>query len=67
MINYVKNKVEIVCDNCDTESFEADTLEEAIERMEVDGWDSYYDGDDWIHICSVCRGREDDDFDTSSW
>lgn len=70
MLSYIKGRVEVVCDNCESEFFEADTVEDAVDYMYDHNWDNYFDEDEneWKHICPKCQGREeDDDFDTSLW
>lgn len=47
-----------VCNNCGSETSEAETREKAREAMREDGWKHSRNDGEWQDICPDCQGDE---------
>lgn len=50
---YKNTKKQVTCDNCG-EGFEADSWEDAKEKMKQDGWKTKVENGHWTHYCGEC-------------
>lgn len=47
---------QVTCDNCG-EGFEADSWEDAQDKMKQSGWKTKRVDDEWVHYCEECAGK----------
>ena len=56
MIENVKGKKAVTCDNCG-DGFKADTWEEAQDTLKSEGWKTKREYGEWRHYCPECKGE----------
>lgn len=44
----------VICDNCG-DGFEADSWEDALQKMKDDGWKTVLKNHKWEHFCPECK------------
>ncbi|WP_288959833.1 hypothetical protein [uncultured Sulfitobacter sp.] len=45
-----------ICDECDeVVPLEAETFDEAVDEVEIDGWQRTHNGDKWCNFCPDCQ------------
>jgi hypothetical protein len=54
MIDKSYGKFYIACDGCGEELETADTFDEALSRIDAEGWETKRMGTDWINLCPTC-------------